>query len=171
MKIISKEISHKTEAGGVVLDLRDANAVQEAAIDLQNKIGEDKIDSFLVQEMVNGLEMLVGVREDPDFGPIVVVGLGGVFVELMKDVSLRLAPVNKADAIEMLSELRGAKALEGFRGQAPRDVDALAQSIVGLSDFFIEHRTWLSEIEVNPVIVLEEGKGIRAGDVSPVRRD
>ena len=171
LKIISKEISHKTEAGGVVLDLRDANAVQEAAIDLQNKIGEDRIDSFLVQEMVNGLEMLVGVREDPDFGPIVVVGLGGVFVELMKDVSLRLAPVNKADAIEMLSELRGAKALEGFRGQAPRDIDALAQSIVSLSDFFVEHRTWLSEIEVNPVIVLEEGKGIRAVDVRPVRRD
>jgi len=171
LKIISKEISHKTEAGGVVLDLRDANAVQEAAIDLQNKIGEDKIDSFLVQEMVNGLEMLVGVREDPDFGPIVVAGLGGVFVELMKDVSLRLAPVNKADAIEMLSELRGAKALEGFRGQAPRDIDALAQSIVSLSDFFVEHRTWLSEIEVNPVIVLEEGNGIRAVDVRPVRRD
>ena len=89
----------------------------------------------------------------------------------MKDVSLRLAPVNKADAIEMLSELRGAKALEGFRGQAPRDIDALAQSIVSLSDFFVEHRTWLSEIEVNPVIVLEEGKGIRAVDVRPVRRD
>ena len=171
LKIISKEISHKTEAGGVVVDLRDANAVKEAAIDLQNKIGENKIDKFLVQEMVDGLEMLVGVREDPDFGPIVVVGLGGVFVELMKDVSLRLAPVNKADAIEMLSELRGAKALEGFRGQAPRDVDALAQSIVGLSDFFIEHRTWLSEIEINPVIVLEEGKGIRAVDLRPVRRD
>ena len=82
-----------------------------------------------------------------------------------------VAPVNKADAIEMLSELRGAKALEGFRGQAPRDIDALAQSIVSLSDFFVEHRTWLSEIEVNPVIVLEEGKGIRAVDVRPVRRD
>jgi len=171
LKIVSNEISHKTEAGGVVLGLRDTNAVREAAINLQNRIGADKIDGFLVQEMVEGLEILVGVRDDPDFGPLVVVGLGGIFVELMKDVSLRLAPVNEVDAMEMLSELRGAKALEGFRGRSPRDVDALAQSIVGLSDFFIEHRTWLSEIEVNPVIVLEEGKGLRAVDVRPVRRD
>ena len=89
----------------------------------------------------------------------------------MKDVSLRLAPINEVDAKEMLSELRGAKALEGFRGQAPRDVDALAKSIVALADFFVDHRTWLSEIEVNPVIVLEEGKGVRAVDVRPVRRD
>jgi acetate---CoA ligase (ADP-forming) len=171
LKIVSDEISHKTEAGGVVLDLRDADAVRDAAIDLQNRIGANKINGFLVQEMVDGLEMLVGVREDPDFGPLVVVGLGGIFVELMKDVSLRLAPINEADAKEMLSELRGAKALEGFRGQAPRDVDALAKSIVSLSDFFVDHRTWLSEIEVNPVIVLEEGKGVRAVDVRPVRRD
>ncbi len=171
LKIVSDEISHKTEAGGVILDLQDADAVREAAIDLQNKIGADKISGFLVQEMVDGLEMLVGVREDPDFGPLVVVGLGGIFVELMKDVSLRLAPVNEADAKEMLSELRGAKALDGFRGQAPRDVGALVKSIVALSDFFVDHRTWLSEIEVNPVIVLEEGKGVRAVDVRPVRRD
>jgi len=171
LKIVSSEISHKTEAGGVVLDLRDAGAVRDAAVDLQNRIGADKIDGFLVQEMVDGLEMLVGIREDPDFGPLVVVGLGGIFVELMKDVSLRLAPINEVDAKEMLSELRGAKALEGFRGQAPRDVDALAKSIVALADFFVDHRTWLSEIEVNPVIVLEEGKGVRAVDVRPVRRD
>ncbi|MGY9018029.1 MAG: acetate--CoA ligase family protein [Alphaproteobacteria bacterium] len=171
LKIVSDEISHKTEAGGVVLGLGDADAVRDAAIDLQNRIGAEKISGFLVQEMVDGLEMLVGVREDPDFGPLVVVGLGGIFVELMKDVSLRLAPINEADAKEMLSELRGAKALEGFRGQAPRDVDALAKSIVALSDFFVDHRTWLSEIEVNPVIVLEEGKGVRAVDVRPVRRD
>jgi len=165
LKIVSSEISHKTEAGGVVLDLRDADAVRDAAIGLQNSIGAGKIDGFLVQEMVDGLEMLVGVREDPDFGPLVVVGLGGIFVELMKDVSLRLAPINEIDAKEML------KALEGFRGQAPRDVDALAKSIVALADFFVDHRTWLSEIEVNPVIVLEEGKGVRAVDVRPVRRD
>jgi len=171
LKIVSDEISHKTEAGGVILNLKDEDAVREAAEGLQNKIGAEKISGFLVQEMVEGLEMLVGVRDDPDFGPLVVVGLGGIFVELMKDVSLRLAPISMDDAKEMLAELRGAKALEGFRGQAPRDVDALASAIVGLSEYFIEHRTWLSEIEVNPVIVLEEGKGVRAVDVRPVRRD
>ena len=171
LKIISEQISHKTEAGGVILGLNDAAAVNDAAEELQNKIGPDKISGFLVQEMVQGLEMLVGVRDDPDFGPLVVVGLGGIFVELMKDVSLRLAPVSEEDAREMIMELKGAKALEGFRGQLPRDVKALINSIVGLSDFFVKNRAWLSEIEVNPLIVLEDGNGVRAVDVRPVRRD
>ena len=171
LKIISDEISHKTEAGGVVLNLLDGIAVENAANELQEKIGADKINGFLVQEMVEGLEILVGVRDDPDFGPLVVVGLGGIFVELVKDVSLRLAPVNDVDAREMLMELKSAEALEGFRGQQPRDINALVKAIVGLSEFFVENREWLSEIEVNPVIVLEKGKGVRAVDVRPVCRD
>jgi len=171
LKIVSDEISHKTEAGGVVLNLPDAAAVKKAATELQNKIGADKIRGFLVQEMVEGLEMLVGVRDDPDFGPLVVVGLGGIFVELIKDVSLRLAPVNEIDAREMLMELKGAKALDGFRGQAPRDINALVKSIVGLSDFFVAHQNVLSEVEVNPVIVLEDGKGVRAVDLRTVRKE
>ena len=170
LKIISDKISHKTEVGGVVLNLLDGAAVENAANELQGKIGAGKINGFLVQEMVEGLEMLVGVRDDPGFGPLVVVGLGGIFIELVKDVSLRLAPVNDVDAKEMLMELKGAEALEGFRGQAPRDINALIKSIVGLSEFFIENRNWLAEIEVNPVIVLEKGKGVRAVDVRPVRR-
>jgi acetyltransferase len=171
LKIVSAEISHKTEAGGVRLNLADRAAVLREAEDLQRTLAGSRLDGFLVQEMVQGLEMLVGIREDRDFGPLLVVGLGGVFVELFRDVSLRLAPVDADEARAMLSGLRGAKALEGFRGQAPRDVDALVNAIVALCDFYLENRSWLSEIEINPLIVLERGKGVRAIDVRPIRRD
>ena len=171
LKIVSAEISHKTEAGGVRLNLGDAAAVAAEAADLLASLPDGAVDGFLVQEMVEGFEMLVGMRDDPDFGPLVVVGLGGIFVELMRDVTLRLAPVSRDDAREMLSELRGAQALDGFRGQAPRDVEALATAIAGLSSFFVDHRAWLSDIEINPLIVLERGKGVRAVDVRAVKSD
>lgn len=171
LKIVSDEISHKTEAGGVRLNLSDRDAVLHAAEDLRRSIGRDRISGFLVQEMVDGLEMLVGVREDADFGPLVVVGLGGVFVELFRDVALRLAPVDETEVRAMLSDLRGAKALGGFRGSAPRDVDALVTAVIGACDYYLENRSWLAEIEINPLIVLAEGNGVRAVDVRPIRRD
>jgi succinyl-CoA synthetase beta subunit len=171
LKIVSDDISHKTEAGGVRLNLADRAAVLREAGDLQQSLANSGLNGFLVQEMVQGLEMLVGVRDDADFGPLVVVGLGGVFVELFRDVSLRLAPVDESEARTMLSELRGAKTLDGFRGQAPRDVDALVHAIVGMSDFFLDNRSWLAEIEINPLIVLADGNGIRAVDVRSVRRE
>ena len=170
LKIVSDDISHKTEAGGVILNLPDGASVEQAAKNLQKSIGLEKIKGFLIQEMVDGLEMLIGVREDPGFGPIVVVGLGGIFVELIRDVSLRLAPIDNDEAHQMLKELRGAEALKGFRGQKPRDVDALKNAITALSDYFLENRSWLEEIEINPLMVLAEGKGVRAVDVRPVRR-
>lgn len=171
LKIVSDDISHKTEAGGVRLNLADRDAVIREAEDLQQSLSDSQLSGFLIQEMVDGLEMLVGVREDSDFGPLMVVGLGGVFVELFRDVSLRLAPVDEYEARAMLSDLRGAKALDGFRGQAPRDVEALVKAITGLSDFYLENRSWLAEIEINPLIVLAKGKGVRAVDVRPIRRD
>lgn len=171
LKIVSETISHKTEAGGVRLNLADRDAVLREAQDLITTIGTDNISGFLVQEMVAGTEMLVGIRNDPDFGPLLVVGLGGIFVEVLKDVSLLLAPVDETEVHAMLSELRGAKILEEFRGQAARDVEALARAIAGLSSFFLEHRETLAEIEINPLVVLEQGKGVRAVDIRPVRKD
>ena len=151
--------------------IAEREAVRREAEDLQQSLAGSQLSGFLVQEMVDGLEMLVGVREDADFGPLVVVGLGGVFVELFRDVTLRLAPVDETEVRAMLSELRGAKALDGFRGQAPRDVDALVKAIIGVSDFYLKNRSWLAEIEINPLIVLADGKGVRAVDVRPIRRD
>lgn len=170
LKVVSDEALHKTEIGGLRLDLADEAAVKAAAAEMAQATGAHPLRGFLVQEMVDGLEMLVGVRDDAQFGPLVVVGLGGVFVELLKDVSLRLAPVSEDEARSMLGELRGAGALDGFRGQAPRDVDALARAIAGLSSFYLDHRTWLSDLEINPLMVLAEGEGVRAVDIRPVRR-
>jgi acyl-CoA synthetase (NDP forming) len=170
LKIVSSDVSHKTEIGGVRLGLADENAVVAEAHDLRRVMTGHDLTGFLVQEMVNGVEMLVGVRNDAQFGPLVVVGLGGVFVELMRDVSLRLAPVDEAEAMEMLDELQGAAALDEFRGRPARDKRALAKAIAGLSGFFLDHRTWLEEIEINPLMVLEDGAGVRAVDIRPVKK-
>jgi acetyltransferase len=170
LKIVSSKFSHKTEVGGVRLGLSDAAQVKAAADDFVAKLGRDGVDGFLVQEMVRGTEMLVGVRDDEQFGPLLVLGLGGVFVEVLRDVSLRLLPVDEPTVRAMLGELRGAKILHGFRGEAPRDLAALSRAVAGLSRFFADHRPWLSEIEINPLIVLAEGEGVRAVDVRPIRR-
>lgn len=168
IKIISGTISHKTEAGGVRLGLKDREAVKVEAEDLIESIGQENISGFLVQEMIAGTEILVGLRDDPDFGPLLLVGLGGVFVEILKDVSLRLIPVDEPEVRAMLSELRSSKVLDGFRGQPARDVDALSENITALCGFFLDHREVLSEIEINPLMVLEKGKGVRAIDIRPV---
>ena len=168
LKIVSADVSHKTEVGGVRLGLADGDAVMAAAAELGTMMDGRDLSGFLVQEMVDGLEALVGVREDAQFGPLVVVGLGGVFVELLRDVSLRLAPVGADEARDMVGELRSAAAFGEFRGRAARDVDALAAAVAGLSQFFLDHRPWLSEIEINPLMVLAEGEGVRAVDIRPV---
>jgi acetate---CoA ligase (ADP-forming) len=170
LKIVSADVSHKTELGGVRLALADSDRVVAEARDLQRAMSGHDLAGFLVQEMVDGLEMLVGVRDDEQFGPLVVAGLGGVFVEVMRDVSLRLAPVDVDEAGAMLRELRGASALKGFRGKPERDEEALARGIAGLSRFYLDHRPWLAEVEINPLMVLARGQGVRAVDVRTVRR-
>jgi acyl-CoA synthetase (NDP forming) len=174
VKILSPEASHKTEVGGVTLALRDAGAVRTAAETMAARLAahdpQARLQGFLVQEMVAGLEMILGVREDPQFGPFMLVGLGGVAVEAMKDVTIRLLPVDEAAARDMLGALRGAPLLGPFRGRPARDIGALVEAMTGLSRLFLDHRPWLSDLEVNPLIVLAEGQGLRAVDVRPVRR-
>jgi acetyltransferase len=174
VKIVSPQASHKTEVGGVMLGLRDAAAVRVAAGAMAERLrahdSSARVEGFLVQEMVDGLEMILGVREDPQFGPFMLAGLGGVQVEAMRDVAIRLLPVNEATAREMLSSLRGASLLGAFRGRAGRDVDAVVQAMTGLSRLFLDYRTWLSDLEINPLIVLAKGEGARAVDVRTVAR-
>jgi acetyltransferase len=129
-----------------------------------------RIDGFLVQEMVDGLEMLLGVREDAQFGPVMAVGLGGVAVEVLQDVAIRLLPVDQETAREMLASLRAAPLLGAFRGRPARDVDALIAAMTGLSRLFLAQRPWLSDIEINPLIVLAQGQGVCAVDARTVRR-
>ncbi len=174
LKIVSPQASHKTEVDGVRLHLADGEAVAREAEAMAVRLKEHDpgadIEGFLVQEMVRGIEVILGVREDPQFGPFLIVGLGGVFVEAVRDVAFRLLPVTAEDGREMLNELRGAKVLGAFRGQAPRDVDALAVAIGGLSRLFLDYRPWIADLEFNPLIVLEERKGVRAVDVRLVRK-
>jgi acyl-CoA synthetase (NDP forming) len=174
LKILSPQACHKTEVGGVQLDLIDGDAVARAAdamvVRLKNHDANAKIKGFLVQEMVRGVELILGVREDPQFGPFMIVGLGGVLVEVIRDFVVRLLPVSTADGREMLGELRGSKVLEAFRGEPARDVDAAAAAIAGLSQLFLAHRLWVVDLEVNPLMILEHGKGVRAIDVRQVRK-
>ena len=170
VKIVSAQISHKTEVGGVKLNLRSAAEAEQAAQELAGiaKKAGAQVDGFLVQEMVAGVEVILGARTDPLYGPMLVVGAGGILVELIKDVAFRLLPVTADDARAMIGELKVAKLLAGFRGRPASDVDALVKAICGLSDFYLDHRHLLSDLEVNPLIVLPKGEGVRAVDVRPI---
>jgi acetyltransferase len=168
IKLIAAEVVHKTESGAVVLGVKNAEEAQAEGQKLLTKtLGRGHL---LIQEMVQGTEVLIGARTDPQYGPFLVVGLGGIFVEVLKDVSIRLLPVDEREAREMLRELRGYKVLEGVRGQKPRDVNALVKAMVGLSEIFAAHRNHLSDMEINPMMVREQGRGAVAVDVRLVRK-
>jgi acyl-CoA synthetase (NDP forming) len=174
VKIVSPEASHKTEVGGIALGLRDAGAVRAAAEAMTKRLAAHdpraRVTGFLVQEMVDGVEMILGVREDPQFGPFMLVGFGGIMAEVMRDVAIRLLPVDEATAREMIGSLRGAALLNDFRGRPARDTDAVVKAMTGLSRLFVDHRPWLSDLEINPLIVLAQGEGVRAVDVRVVPR-
>jgi len=174
VKIVSPQASHKTEIGGVALGLRDAAMVRAAAEAMAARLAAHdphaRVTGFLVQEMVNGLEVILGVREDPQFGPFMLFGLGGVQVEVMRDVAIRLLPIDEQAARDMICSLRGASLFDQFRGQPARDIGAVVRAMTGLSRMFIDHRAWLSDFEINPLIVLAADKGVRAVDVRVVGR-
>jgi acyl-CoA synthetase (NDP forming) len=174
VKIVSAQASHKTEVDGVALHLASGEAVRTAAAAMALRLkahdAHATVDGFLVQEMVDGVEMLVGVREDPQFGPLMAVGLGGVAAEVLQDVAIRLLPIDHATAADMLFSLKGAPLLGAFRGRPERDGAALTQAMIGLSRLFMAYRPWWSDIEVNPLIVRAKGDGVRAVDVRIVPR-
>ncbi|HEV8344622.1 MAG TPA: acetate--CoA ligase family protein [Candidatus Binatia bacterium] len=168
LKLVSPQVVHKTEAGGVVLGLRSAEEAQKQG---EQMLARAPAHSKLqIQEMVSGTEMLLGTRVDPQYGPVMMVGLGGIFVEVLKDFALRLLPIDEAEAREMLAELKGYPVLNGVRGQPARDVEALVRAITGLSKVFLSYRSLLSDLEVNPLIVREAGRGVAAVDVRLVRK-
>jgi acetate---CoA ligase (ADP-forming) len=168
LKLIAAEVVHKTESGAVVLGLKNAEEVQAEGQKLLSKtLGRGHL---LIQEMVQGTEVLIGTRTDPQYGPFLMVGLGGIFVEVLKDVSIRLLPVDDREARAMLKELRGYKVLEGVRGQGPRDVDALVKAMVGMSEIFAAHSNHLSDMEINPIMVRAQGGGVAAVDVRLIRK-
>jgi len=175
LKIRSPDILHKTEAGGVVLDLRSSEAVQRAAEGLLASAQDAKpgarIDGFLVQEMVSGVEAIVGARQDPLYGPLLLVGAGGVLVELAKDAALRLLPVTADDVAAMIDGLKLDKLLTGFRGRPVADRAALEASVLALAQFYLDHRANIEDVEINPLMVRSNGRGAVAVDVRVIWRN
>jgi acetyltransferase len=173
MKISSPDIAHKTEAGGVRLNVAPAEApvVFEEIVASANRYRADaRIDGVLVQEMAPpGIEMMLGVSRDPVFGPIVVAALGGIHVEVLGDVAYRVAPIGRDEARRMLDELRGRKLLDGVRGALPSDTDALCDAIVRLSWLAVDLADQIEEIDINPLRVYASGAGVLALDGLIVR--
>lgn len=169
LKVASADIPHKTDAGGVKLRLEGEAAVKKAFEEIMSSCRaykpEAKIDGVFVQEMLSpGLEVILGVNNDPQFGPMVLCGLGGVFVEIFKDTSLYPAPLNENEARRMIQRLKAWPMFTGYRGQKPLDVAALAKTIVAVGNLAAEHRDRLKELDINPLFVYPEGGGVRAAD-------
>ena len=168
IKVISEQISHKSDVGGVQLNLRNGPAVEEAFEDMLRRIHqfypEVKIDGVLVQPMVTGgQELILGGRQDPNFGPVVLIGLGGIFVEVFEEVALRVAPITPKEAGEMIDELRGAPILKGARGHKPSDLAAVSEALLRLSQLLIDFPE-IGELDINPLRVFQENNGCRALD-------
>ncbi len=169
LKLQSADVPHKTEAGGVRVGLADADAVTAAHDDILSSAKrfapQAHIDGVLVQEMVRGaVEVIVGVNDDPAFGPVLMFGLGGIHAEVMKDVSFRLAPVTAAEARTMVHEIRAFALLDGARGAPKADINALAEVIERVGALAVDLRGVLAELDINPLFVLPQGQGVRAGD-------
>jgi acyl-CoA synthetase (NDP forming) len=161
LKVLSRDIAHKSEAGGVVLGLRDADEVALAYDQMMTRVRQQApkahIEGALVARMIEGgVETVIGVKRDPMFGPVVMFGLGGVYVEVLKDVTLRLAPVDRATAKEMIRGIKGFPLLAGARGKPPADLDALADGLVAMSRFAGAHPE-VASAEINPFIALPQG--------------
>jgi len=173
-KILSPDIAHKTDAGGVVLNIGDAAALQRAARDILARIRlshpQARINGILVQRMEKGLaEVILGYKRDPQVGPVVVLGIGGILAEIYRDFTARLAPVNLAEAGRMIEEVKGLAVIRGYRGLPKGDCAALAQAVSAFSQ--LAALPGIAEAEINPLIVRPEGAGVVAVDGLIVQRD
>ncbi len=162
LKVASPDIPHKTEIGGVLLNLTTKEEVEESyqklITNVQSNAPKAKIDGIIVAEMITGgIETVLGVTKDPVFGPTVMFGLGGVFVEVLKDVTFRVAPFGPEEAHRMIDEIRGRAVLDGARGAPPADIDALANAISRLSIFAAENSDTIQTIDINPFLALPKG--------------
>jgi len=158
LKAISDEIVHKTDAGGVIIGIRNRTELALKIMELQKLVhkkypGLDM--DFMVQEQINGHEILIGMKRDAQFGPVIAFGLGGVFVELFKDVSLKIAPLSNHDINEMINEIKASKLLKGYRGGKPVNMSALKSLLGKISKMSVKEKD-IAEIDFNPVMVNEK---------------
>ncbi len=174
MKVESSDILHKSDVGGVKLNIINKNQVREAFQEIikncRRNCPEAHINGILMQKMLKkGTEIIVGVTNDSSFGPMVLCGMGGVFTEIFKDVALFPAPLEKKNALEMLQSLKSYKILNGYRGKNRKDINALAELLVKIGDFAVAHKNDLAEMDINPVFLYPEGEGIALADALIVR--
>jgi acetate---CoA ligase (ADP-forming) subunit beta len=161
VKAVSADIIHKSDVGAVTIGLKDAQAVGEAIADMRARLSQSAdIEGFIVEEMAApGHELVLGAVQDPQFGPLVMVGLGGVFVEIFEDVAFRIFPLTRADAIDMLDELKAAPLLAGARGGAAINKEILVDAILkfgGADGLLATHGRAFTEIDINPLIVSQD---------------
>ncbi|MGD9265492.1 MAG: acetate--CoA ligase family protein, partial [Lysobacterales bacterium] len=173
MKIIAEQISHKSDVGGVQLNLRSAGDVRATFEDMYARLGEAfpeaSLDGVMVQPMASGgRELILGGRQDRQFGPVVLVGLGGIFVEIFEQASMRIAPITREDALDMIEELSGAPILMGARGHKRSDIDAIIEAILRVSQLLVDFPE-IQELDINPLRVFHEGEGCLALDARIIR--
>lgn len=163
VKVVSQDILHKSDVGGVRVRMQDAAEVEGAIRDMlaRPEIAKARLDGFLVEEMApTGQELVIGAVRDPQFGPLVMVGLGGIFVEVLKDVAFRICPIERIDAAEMLDELKGKALLDGARGQAPVSREAIIDTLLkigGENGLLMSLSGEIAEADINPLIVSPTG--------------
>jgi 4-hydroxybutyryl-CoA synthetase (ADP-forming) len=169
MKIVSPDIIHKSDAGGVKVGLKNDSEIRSAFKEIMKNAksykSDARIEGVLVQELVTSAkEIILGAKQDPLFGPLVMVGLGGIYVEVLKDVIFRLAPIDDQEAEKMVESIKAINLLKGIRGEAPSDLAAVVDSLQRLSQLITDFPE-IEEFDINPLLVLEKGKGVRVVDV------
>ncbi len=160
LKVVSRQIIHKTEVGGVILNIKNERELYQAyhqmIKNIEKKAPKAKIDGFFIQEMLpNDREVIVGGKKDQTFGQTIAFGMGGVFVEILEDVSFRVVPITKQDAIEMLKEIKALKILKGYRGKPPVDFEALVDILLRTSKM-LEANPEIKELDINPIFALPD---------------
>ena len=160
LKIISPDVVHKTDSGGVKLSLKNVSEVKKAYHEILEAVGKQYPDAVIhgvsVQKMVRpGTEVIVGTSKDPQFGPVIMFGLGGIFVEVLKDVAFRVIPIDRRDAQEMVKEIKGYPLLQGYRGKEPANVPALVEMILKISNL-IHKNPQIKELELNPIFAYKD---------------
>ena len=168
IKIVSPDVLHKTDVGGVMVDIETEEELKikfkELLRNVKNKKAEARIEGVLIQPMAgSGVETIIGIKRDPQFGSLIMFGIGGIYVEVFKDVTFRICPIRELAAKHMIQEIKGYKILQGFRGKGPADIDKVVESLQRLSQLAVDFPGF-SEIDINPFLVFEQGKGACAID-------
>ncbi|RLE56611.1 MAG: acetyl-CoA synthetase [Thermoprotei archaeon] len=173
LKIVSPDITHKSDIGGVVVGLNSEEEVRKSFTEIMERVKvkapSARVHGICVHHMAPyGREVIIGGIVDETFGPVIMFGLGGIFVEILRDVTFRLAPLTREEAWEMIESIKGAPILKGYRGEPPADLDALVDTMVKASQMLSDLADYVHQLDLNPVFVYEKGRGVKIVDVRVV---